>query len=91
MVIKNETVIHKMINELQAALVKSNDSQKVAKHIENVQLLCELLLDGANKTIESNEITSREMQVMVGEKVKKQNTKKSITHDKANGDSIFDF
>ena len=91
MVIKNETVIQKMIKELQSALVKAKDSQELTKHIEKVHLLCELMLDDENKQSEPSKITNKEMRVMVGEKVEQQNTKKSFKHDEANGDSIFDF
>ncbi|PAV31416.1 hypothetical protein CIL05_01815 [Virgibacillus profundi] len=93
MAVTNDTIIQKMINELNQAKANSTDQVKMIKHIENVRLLCDLFVD--DSTVDANEISPEEMKAMIGAQtnpVKQDKDKKSIiNHDEANGDSLFDF
>ncbi|SET75594.1 hypothetical protein SAMN05216389_12515 [Oceanobacillus limi] len=103
MAVADETIIEKMIQELQKANKQSNQSKK-RKHIENVRLLCDLFLP--EKELEEDfssndlneEITPEEMKAMLGETnstTSKSNTSyrktTALDEDDANGKSLFDF
>ncbi|CDQ18772.1 hypothetical protein SAMN05192559_101588 [Halobacillus karajensis] len=99
MAITNQTVLKKMSSEIQEAMLKHGNEQKVREHIRSVKLLADLLLEeeSGTETIPSKvqEPTVEEVRKMMGadnpkpEKKKNQETK--IDHDDANGSSIFDF
>ncbi|MGP4106207.1 DUF5327 family protein [Virgibacillus sp. L01] len=94
MAVETDTIIQKMMKELTQAQQKSDDNNAVQKHIENVQLLCELLLEEKPKA-DSSEISTEEMKAMIGES--NNSRKQTITRrnheedDDANGSSLFDF
>ncbi|WP_100009828.1 YwdI family protein [Lentibacillus sediminis] len=100
MAVANETIIQKMMDELQQAKEKQGDSGNMTKHIEHVRLLCDLLLketeeEKVSVPASSQEITQEEMKAMLGkqaEQVKPATSKRTvIDHDGANGESLFDF
>lgn len=99
MAIPNETIIKKMMDELVEAQSNQNDKRQMVKHIENVRLLSELLIEGDHAGSESKsasikDISDKEMKAMLGNsKLKESSSKRDsvVDHDKANGKSIFDF
>ncbi|GAB3048163.1 YwdI family protein [Virgibacillus ainsalahensis] len=103
MAVTNETIINKMIKELNDAKKVQYNQDKMVKHIANIRLLCDLFLEeepaaGQVDSVESNhtsEFSPEEVKAMLGKEVsetKPSRTQKStIDHDDANGDSIFDF
>ncbi|MBP1969817.1 hypothetical protein J2Z83_001925 [Virgibacillus natechei] len=103
MAVGNDKVIQKMISELNQAKEQNHKQDKWLKHIENVRLLCDLLLedDASESTNEAKSptesISTEEMKAMIGkqESEVKSNPdkfkKSTIDHDIANGNSIFDF
>lgn len=96
--VSNETIIQKMMKELQLALEKPNNEQWLVKHIANVQVLCELILD-QDETEQEMHIPEKERQMMFGDTLKgketegslKQSKTSKLDEDDANGESIFDF
>lgn len=105
MAVSNETIINKMIHELEEAKKKAHQADQVKKHMENIHLLSELFLSGSSDSnaasqaqvnIEDTEehISDAEMKAMLGKqsvgKGPVQEKNKLIEED-ANGDSIFDF
>ncbi|RLL42843.1 hypothetical protein D8M04_14945 [Oceanobacillus piezotolerans] len=98
MAVSNNTIINKMIAELQKARELEHQEEKVIKHIENVRLLCDLFLEEDTVTRESStEITQTELKAMLGEKGTSQTQSNTFKRsydpqaDDANGSSIFDF
>lgn len=104
MTVGSDRIIQKMINELNQAKEQNQKQDKWLKHIENVSLLCDLLLedDASESTNEAKSpttesISTEEMKAMIGkqEREVKSNQdkfkKSTIDHDIANGNSIFDF
>lgn len=107
MAVETDTIIRKMMKELTQAQQISDDNGAVQKHIANVQLLCELIMEERPKTdsreismeekpkTDSSEISTEEMKAMIGES--NTNRKQNITRhsqeedDDANGSSLFDF
>ncbi|MFZ3578544.1 YwdI family protein [Virgibacillus sp. DJP39] len=100
MAISNETILKKMMDELQQAQTKAANHDQMAKHIGNVRLLSDLIMDAdhadesVKKTTDLNDFSLDEMEVMLG----KANTNKVTDskhneddQDDANGKSIFDF
>ncbi|GGC86508.1 hypothetical protein GCM10007216_16520 [Thalassobacillus devorans] len=45
MAISNETVLKKMMNEIQEAMVNHGETASVREHVRAVRLLCDLMLD----------------------------------------------
>lgn len=98
MAVSNETIIQKMMKELQLALEKPNDKQLLVKHIGNVQVLCELMMD-QDKKEQDPYLLEKERQIMFGNAIKvketegslKQNNTTTLDENDAHGDSIFDF
>lgn len=94
MAVETDTIIQKMMKELTQAKQKSDDNDAVQKHVANVQLLCELILEEKPKS-DSSEISTEEMKAMIGES--NNSRKQNITRrnqeedDDANGSSLFDF
>ncbi|GGB35031.1 hypothetical protein GCM10011409_10630 [Lentibacillus populi] len=97
MSVTNSTVIRKIIKEAEQAKEKQTDDKQMLKHIANVKLLCELLLEEEGPLqANSNEITADEIRTMMGttnhQLVEQQQPNHSKNdHDDANGESIFDF
>ncbi|WP_174614980.1 YwdI family protein [Virgibacillus ihumii] len=92
MAVANETIIKKMINELNKA--RDADEKSVKNHIANVQLLCDLMLEGDKPQTEKTSITNAEMKAMIGENGNQKVEpvqRSTINDDDANGDSLFDF
>lgn len=99
MAIQSETIINKMMKELQQAQVNQNNHPEMVKRIENVRLLSELLIgkDNVESEIKSpspKDISGDEMKAMLGST---RSNKTSDTHESeadledANGKSILDF
>ncbi|SFA97701.1 hypothetical protein SAMN04488072_104268 [Lentibacillus halodurans] len=98
MAVATDTILQKMKRELAEAQQMSASASGVAmkKHIANIQLLCELLLEeqSASGTDSEHDMTGAEMKAMMGEKAAERTSKplrRTLDHDEANGDSIFDF
>jgi altronate dehydratase len=99
--VANETIIKKMIQELVRAQEAQHNREKMKKHIENVRLLSDLLLEDereeqqvSTQTVNSADISEAELKTMMGSQAKPKIHKEKqtiIDHDDANGDSIFDF
>lgn len=87
-----------MLNEAKLANEKKTNTNDMQKHVANVKLLCDLLLDEEEPPDKADEpsITPDEMKAMMGESdrsahLSSQSRKTVIDHDDANGKSIFDF
>ncbi|WP_099159350.1 DUF5327 family protein [Virgibacillus ndiopensis] len=97
MAVTNQTVLQKMKKEVDEASRKQMNQKDMVKHIANVKLLCELLLEEeSSPVVGNNEITEDEINAMIGAEnassmIKKQSSTSTIIHDDANGKSIFDF
>ncbi|WP_068673881.1 YwdI family protein [Oceanobacillus sp. Castelsardo] len=103
MAIENETILNKMLKEINDAKKNHNNQGKLIKHISNVKLLCDLFLEEDSEKVitteeRRDEFTEVELKAMIGkqdtiQKVQQQQLKQleTIDHEKANGDSIFDF
>ncbi|WP_026907767.1 YwdI family protein [Paucisalibacillus globulus] len=100
MAVANNTILQKMMHELQQAKQKQ-DQADMLKHIENIRLLCDLFLP-ENKietpSIDSMEVSAEELKTMLGEEKTPSSKpqpkfRKSIELDDedGNGDSLFDF
>lgn len=73
--IKNETVIDRMMNELVKAKEQRDNIKQMNRHIENVQLLCDIILadDQSLKNVSKAgvdstsraDITEQEMKAMI--------------------------
>lgn len=91
MAVANSTIIQKMMKEVQQAQLQQDNKQMLIKHIANVHMLCELLLEEHEQGISTVDM-QQELKIMMGDSEKKIPMKKTImNHDQANGDSIFDF
>ncbi len=103
MAIENETILNKMLKEINDAKENQNNQDKLLIHINNVKLLCDLFLEEdseKNSAVQEqrDEFTEAELKAMIGKqdtikKIQQQQLKQSetIDHEQANGDSIFDF
>lgn len=102
MAVQNITIIKKMKDELQHAEKAGANEHVMKKHIANIQLLCDLLLDDEAKQEQEPDtatMTQQEMKAMLGAKtkMKQANNEKVIgsiqtsDENEGNGDSIFDF
>ncbi len=98
MAVKNETIIKRAMRELETAQQAHNDVA-MKKHIANVQLLCDLILDESQEPEQTaEEISQKEMKTMLGstnhmsrnnEDMLQSLQKPTVAEEK--GDSIFDF
>lgn len=87
MAISNETVLHKIENELQLAKQSVHQPEKLKQHMANIKLLSELILEGVQEKKEG------------GIKRPEQNKQTPPVHEKItisqpadkDGTSIFDF
>lgn len=79
--IKSETIIHRMMDELVKAKEQKNNVKDLNRHIENVQLLCDIILADERglenmpttqiPTRTSSEITEQEIKaMMIGQQTK---------------------
>ncbi|WP_106495985.1 DUF5327 family protein [Lentibacillus sp. Marseille-P4043] len=96
MAVTTNTVIQKMMKEVQELNKQQMNQQVMMQHVANVKLLCELLLDEEGPSVTtSSDISAREMKAMMGTSthpsVRTQSDHETIDHDEANGKSIFDF
>lgn len=98
--VKNETIISKMMDELQEAKKYQHDTSKMTRHIENIHLLSGLMIeDKEEKKLEkqgvSQEISDQEMQAMMGRQAKQmqinQLSKAYSNVEKETSGSLFDF
>ncbi|MUK89600.1 hypothetical protein GMD78_14625 [Ornithinibacillus sp. L9] len=95
MAIADETIIQKMIDELQKAKQEKSHT-KMLNHIEHVRLLSDLFVTTdyePTKKVQKEEISEAEMKAMLGESKKQPSYRKTtdLDEDDANGNSIFDF
>lgn len=91
MAVANGTIIEKMMIELKKALEKQDHHVDMVKHISNVQLLCDLIL-------EENELTNKKRKKQVGHDQNKSEHReqKTLTDSTTNPNkkmksSILDF
>ena len=66
MAISNQTVLNKMANEIQEAMLQHGNEEKVKEHVRSVRLLADLLLDQDTEQRSVIEPTSQEVQAMMG-------------------------
>ena len=71
-VVQSETIIQKMMDELVKAKGQQDNKEQMTRHIENVQLLCDLLLIGdppaksmGVPNASREEISEQEMKTMI--------------------------
>lgn len=100
MAVKNETIIKKMKHELKQAEMQASNQSTMQRHVANVQLLCDLLLDAeTERPADTDTITEQEIKTMIsGTAQKKQTNNETVIKSlqkqdsvEGNGDSIFDF
>ncbi|TFJ93411.1 DUF5327 family protein [Lentibacillus salicampi] len=94
MAVATDTILKKMKQELAEAHQKSADVAAMTKHVANIRLLCELLLEEEPSPDAEHAMTAREMKAMMGNEVAERQSKQAhdpIDHDEANGKSLFDF
>ncbi|MFB1049685.1 YwdI family protein [Paraliobacillus sp. JSM ZJ581] len=98
--IRNEQVLHKMLQEVKSALEKSNHSTEVKAHVRSIRLLCDLLLETeeevsttAPTSVQQSSVADElELRKMMGDlNSQTVNQSKRLKEEEANGDSIFDF
>jgi hypothetical protein len=103
MAIENETILNKMLKEINDAKGNQHNQGKLLNHISNVKLLCDLFLEEDSEKIQEvperrDEFTEMELKAMIG----KQDTIKKIQqqqlsqiekndYEQEDGGSIFDF
>lgn len=99
MAIPNETIVGKMMDELKKAQLYHENHRQMVKHIENVRLLSDLIIDGKQVESEGTQtgpksISADEMKAMFGTTETKKDyveRESETDEDDANGKSIFDF
>lgn len=95
MAIEYESIIQKMINELQHAKAEKDNHAKMKRHIAKVHVLSELVLDEGPTAEPKENITDQEIKAMLGKESTKINNqqpnKTSLGADQENEGSIFDF
>lgn len=95
MAIEYESIIRKMITELQYAKTEHHNYAKMKRHIAKVHVLSELILDEESPGKSTDNITSQEIKAMLGndkDKTKNQQLgKSSLDADQEDPGSIFDF
>lgn len=100
--ITNESIITKMMHELENAKAKKAQNDAVREHIRAVRSLCDLILEedsepsiGQSKNNHVNQ--EQELKAMMGSLNLPSSSSKQIDnqthtdHGEANGKSIFDF
>ncbi|MBN8234941.1 YwdI family protein [Halobacillus kuroshimensis] len=98
MAVTNHSVLKRMANEIQEAMLQHGNEPKVREHVRSVKLLAELLLEeesqGGRPEPSVNEPTAEEIRKMMGADkapVKQSQPDTAVDHEEANGPSIFDF
>ncbi|WP_404455839.1 YwdI family protein [Oceanobacillus kapialis] len=105
MAVTNETILQKMMKELEQAKANKYEDNVVQKHVQNVRLLCDLFLDDAEeplvesspKVAQVEDFSVAEMKAMMGQdpqETRENKTRKqqnTLEEEDGNGDSIFDF
>lgn len=95
MAIEYESIIQKMITELQYAKTEQHHYAKMKRHIANVHVLSELILDEESPGKSTDNITSQEIKAMLGNNKNNTNNqslgKSSLDADQEEPGSIFDF
>ncbi|MCA1020860.1 hypothetical protein GLW04_10440 [Halobacillus litoralis] len=97
MAVTNHSVLKRMANEIQEAMLQHGNEQRVREHVRSVKLLAELLLEedaqGGRPEPSVNEPTAEEIRKMMGadKAPAKQSQPDTVDHEEANGPSIFDF
>lgn len=81
-----EIIIKKMMEQLTAALQQSEHKDTVKKHIEHVQLLCELIIEESEGDDRKSAISVQDL-----EKSRPTHSTSVKDEDKDDGTSIFDF
>ncbi|GAA0340137.1 YwdI family protein [Bacillus carboniphilus] len=90
MTISQQTVFTKMEDCLRQAK-SSMDSRQAREHIRALHALCELLLDNQQEGEPVAQPLKESIHPSPSLQTVSTNTKKVVTEDGANGDSIFDF
>lgn len=98
MAVSTTSILNKLLDEAKQANETKENTNNMQKHVANMKLLCELLLDEeetGDRTADPS-ISSEEMKAMMGKDrrskgLSSQDRKTTIGHDEANGDSLFDF
>ena len=102
MSMQNQTVLTKMMKELNAAMEREESGQDFLTNINNIKLLAELFLEEASEPVREvrasqsqNTFSEQEIKAMLGNKkssvIGDQNAPAKPDYGEANGDSIFDF
>ena len=95
MAVENNTIIKKMMDELNLAKENQHNHDIMVRHISNVKVLCDLFIEedsapiAVTKDKVSDEISDEELKAMIGNQGQ---LKKTVIDDEEdNGGSIFDF
>lgn len=100
MAITNESIINKMMHELESAKLKKGQNDAVREHVRAIRSLCDLILDESSDTPSVNQNTinqEQELKAMMGSlnipssSPNSIENKPNVEHGEANGKSIFDF
>ena len=92
--ITKETVLNKMLREIQLAQTNVNDEKAMIEHVKNVQVLSELILESRTTTTTTKDNV---MHQDVNEQTKLETvqpiaiSKTDATSTQDDGTSIFDF
>ena len=90
MKVSSETILAKMEAELIQAKKATTDRELLLRRVENIKVLCEILLAEAKEeasSVQSSKPTKEEVEWMMGRKGPSESTE-DMTHDPK---SIFDF
>lgn len=85
MAIKDDTVLKKMMGELQEAITKENQGGSTREHIRAIRLLCDLMLEEQGSMSKDAELKK-----MMGS-LNAPSDQSPVDHEDANGKSLFDF
>ncbi|TGB02647.1 YwdI family protein [Halobacillus salinus] len=87
MAISNQTVLKKMSNEIQEAMLQHGNEQKVREHVRSVRLLADLLLDQDSSKQSVVGPTSEEVRAMMGQ-TEKQSAKQERSSEEPTAEEI---
>lgn len=88
MAISNQTVLKKMSNEIQEAMLQHGNDQKVREHVRSVRLLADLLLDQDTSQHSVKGPTSEEVRAMMGERKSTPPTEERSSDDEPTAEEI---
>ncbi|WP_153463586.1 MULTISPECIES: YwdI family protein [Sediminibacillus] len=95
MAISNQSVLTKMMSELQEALANNDQTAAVREHVRAVRMLCDLMLEEGNAEAGPEQELAKMMGGMhtgkTGSSGIQSAGKQTADHGEANGNSIFDF